>query len=110
MEKYFLTDGLPFFISGINWHNKLKNIVMKFVKLSVLALSMGLFVASCGNGGGEAPKTDSAATAAPAPAPAPAPAAAPADTMNAGAAKPADTSKMAPAADSKMEKKDEKKK
>ena len=57
---------------------------MKLVKLSVFALTMGLFVASCGNGS-EAAKT--------------------ADTMNAGAAKPADAA-AAPAADAK---KDEKK-
>lgn len=74
---------------------------MKFVKLSVLALSMGLFVASCGNGSGEAAKTDTAAKAAEAPKAAePAPAAAPAaDTTKAAA--PA----AAPAADAKKEEK-----
>jgi len=34
---------------------------MKFVKLSVLALSLGLFVASCGGNNAETPKTDSVA-------------------------------------------------
>lgn len=54
---------------------------MKFVKLSIFALTMGLFIASCGNSENkEAATTDSTAAAAPAPAPAPeaAPAAAPA--------------------------------
>ena len=69
---------------------------MKLVKLSVFALTMGLFVASCGNGNSEAPKADT--TVAPAAAPAPAPAA-------------ADTTAK-PAADAKATepKKDEKKK
>ena len=69
---------------------------MKLVKLSIFALTMGLFVASCGNGG-EAAKT--AATTAPV------------DTMNAGAAKPAEApataeSKMDKKMDSKMDKKE----
>ena len=71
---------------------------MKFVKLSVLALSMGLFVASCGNGAGEAAKTDTVA-AAPAPAAEPTPAAAPVDTAK------HDTAAAAPAAAPKMEEK-----
>ncbi len=78
---------------------------MKLVKLSVLALAMGLFVASCGNGNGDAPKTDTA-TPPPAAPPATPP---PADTT----AKPADTTKPADAAkpaDVKMEEKKEEKK
>ncbi len=71
---------------------------MKFVKLSIVALSMSLFVVSCGSGSGDAPKVDSSAsssattttTTTPPPA-------APVDTMNAGAAKPADTAKPAAA-------------
>lgn len=61
---------------------------MKFVKLSVLALSLGLFVASCGNKteGEATPATDSSAMAPATEAAAPAPAAAP-DSMNAGPAK-----------------------
>ncbi len=43
---------------------------MKFVKLSVLALSLGMFIASCGNGSSEAPKTDTTAAQPAAPAPA----------------------------------------
>jgi len=78
---------------------------MKFVKLSVFALTMSLFAASCGSGNAETPKTDSAATAAPAPAPTPA--LAPADTMTAAPAKPDSAAAAAPAADKKM---DEKKK
>lgn len=79
---------------------------MKFVKLSVLALSMGLFAASCGNSSSESTKTNDTtavmATTAPA-TPPPAASPATADTM----AKPADTtakmgSKMD---DKKMEKK-----
>lgn len=68
---------------------------MKFVKLSIFALTMGLFIASCGNGENkEAATTDSTAMA-PAPAPEAAPAAAPADTTAAPAAAPAaDTAKM----------------
>jgi len=61
---------------------------MKFVKLSIFALTMGLFIASCGNSEStENATTDSTAAAAPAPAPEPAPAAAPAaDTTHAPAA------------------------
>lgn len=75
---------------------------MKFVKLSVLALSMGLFVASCGNGSTEAPKTDSAAMAAPAPEAAPAPAAT-ADTAKKDSAAMAAPATTAPAAEPKKE-------
>ena len=74
---------------------------MKFVKLSIFALTMGLFIASCGNGENkEAAKTDTAATApAPEATPAAAPAATPADTTTAAAATPAaDTAKKAEAA------------
>ena len=39
---------------------------MKFVKLSIFALTMGLFIASCGNNEAEAPAEDTAAAAAPA--------------------------------------------
>jgi hypothetical protein len=63
---------------------------MKLVKLSVFALTLGIFATSCGGGNAETPKTDSAAMA-PAPAPAPAPAAV--DT-----AKKMDSAAMAPAA------------
>ncbi len=60
---------------------------MKFVKLSIFALTMGLFIASCGgNTESEAPAEDTAAMAAPAVEPTPAPA--------------ADTATAAPAADS----------
>jgi hypothetical protein len=64
---------------------------MKLVKISIVALSMGLFFASCGgNTETAAPATDSAATVAPAPEAAPAPAtdsaATPADTTKAAAA------------------------
>ncbi|MBN9483068.1 MAG: hypothetical protein J0H46_06930 [Bacteroidetes bacterium] len=59
---------------------------MKLVKLSVLALTMGLFVASCGNKTEETTTTtDSTTMEAPAPAPAPV------DTM---AAPAADTTMM----------------
>jgi hypothetical protein len=53
---------------------------MKFVKLSIFALTMGLFIASCGNSESEAPAEDTAAMAAP-------------------AAPAADTTMAAPAAD-----------
>ncbi len=67
---------------------------MKFVKLSIFALTMGLFIASCGNGENkEAATTDSAAMAPAAPAPEPAPAAAPAPDTTHPAAAPADTAK-----------------
>lgn len=83
--------GLPFSKLGINQYNNQKTKNMKFVKFSVLALSLGLFVASCGNGGGEAAHTDSAATAAPAEA---APAT-PAPATTDSAAKPADSAATA---------------
>lgn len=56
---------------------------MKFVKLSILAMAMGLFVTSCGNNENKdaAATNDSAAMAPAAPAPT-APAPAPADTMH----------------------------
>ncbi len=56
---------------------------MKFVKFSMLALAMGLFVASCGNKTEETTTTTDSAAMAPAPAPV--------DTM---AAPAADTSMM----------------
>lgn len=64
---------------------------MKFVKLSIIAITLGLFVTSCGSGSGETTKTDStsATTAAPVEAPAKP------DTLNAAPAKPADTTKPA---------------
>ena len=68
---------------------------MKLVKISIVALSMGLFFASCGgNTETAAPATDSAATVAPAPEAAPAPA------MDSAATPAADTIKVtaAPAA------------
>lgn len=71
---------------------------MKFVKFSIFALTMGLFVASCGNSSTENTETtDTTATMAPAPA-------APA-TPDTAAAMPADTmhhdSTMAPATPAK---------
>ncbi len=36
---------------------------MKFVKLSIVALTLGVFVTSCGGGEGTKPATDSAAAA-----------------------------------------------
>lgn len=68
---------------------------MKFVKLSIFALTMGLFIASCGNNEAEAPQEDTTAAPAvveptPAPAPADTTAAAPAaDTAAAAAPAPA---------------------
>ena len=61
---------------------------MKLVKLSVFALTMGLFVASCGNS--ETPAETPAATVTPAETPAaePTPAAAPATTDSAATATP----------------------
>lgn len=66
---------------------------MKFVKLSIIALSLGLFVASCGSGNGENKPTDStAATTAPAHV----------DTTTAPPAKPADsTTTASPAPEAK---------
>jgi len=60
---------------------------MKFVKLSVLALSLGMFIASCGNGSSEAPKTDTTAAQPAAPAMA--------DTTKAAPAMADTTKKMA---------------
>ena len=74
---------------------------MKLVKLSVFALTMGLFVASCGNG--EAKKeggADSTATAVPAP---PAEPAAPAPAPTDSAAKAPEAAPAAPAAEPKKE-------
>jgi hypothetical protein len=97
-------SGLPFFKGGINLHNnqKLKQKIMKFVKLSVLALSMGLFVASCGNSSSEATEAPATTETAPAaeatPAPEAAPAAPAADSANAAApAAPAEAAPAAPA-------------
>ncbi|HYD20176.1 MAG TPA: hypothetical protein VEB40_01775 [Flavipsychrobacter sp.] len=60
---------------------------MKFVKLSIFALTMGLFIASCGNSEStEGTTTDSVVTEAPAADMEPAPAPAPADTMTAAPA------------------------
>ena len=67
---------------------------MKFVKLSILTLTLGFFVASCGNGGGEADKKTDTATAAPAPPPA-----APAPAMD--TTKKMDTAKAAMPAEKK---------
>ena len=64
---------------------------MKFAKLSIFALTLGILAASCNGGGGEAKKTDST-SAAPAMAPA-APSAAPA----ADTTKKADTAAKAAA-------------
>jgi hypothetical protein len=83
-KKIYLTSGLPFFKWRINMHNHLKTKIMKFVKLSVLALSLGLFVASCGNSSETTTTTDSTTTTAPVAEPTPAPA----DTMTAAPAKP----------------------
>lgn len=66
---------------------------MKLVKLSIFALAMGLFVASCGSS--EPTETPEADTAIVAPEAAPAPAPAPVDTM---AAPAVDTTAAAPAA------------
>ena len=67
---------------------------MKFVKLSIFALTMGLFVASCGNSTEETTTADTTATIAPAPAPAmdSAAMAAPVDTTH------VDSAAVAPAA------------
>lgn len=71
---------------------------MKFVKLSIFALSLGLFVASCGESKTEeTPATDSTATemAAPAPEATTEPAATTDTTAAAGAATTTDTTKAA---------------
>jgi hypothetical protein len=47
--KIFSHRGLPFSETGINVHNQLKNGIMKFVKLSIVALCLGVFVTSCGD-------------------------------------------------------------
>jgi len=74
---------------------------MKLVKLSIIALSLGLFVTSCGGGSGETKTPDSTATQTAPPA-TPPPAATPApDTTKAAAAPAADTTKKA---DDKMKK------
>ena len=95
--KIFLGNGLPFIETGINVYNKQKRNKMKIVKLSVFALTLGLFAASCGNSGSEAtteaPATE-ATTEAPAAEATPAPEAAPATTDSAAAA-----TTPAPAAD-----------
>ena len=64
---------------------------MKLVKLSIVAITLGLFVTSCGSGNAEAPKTDSASATTAAQVAAPAKP----DTLNAAPAKPADTTKPA---------------
>jgi len=90
LQNIFQNNGLPFSNKGINMHNQLKNVFMKFAKLSVIALSMGLFLTSCGNGSTEAAKTDSTTTTTSTVTATPPPATP--DTMAAGAAKP-DTTK-----------------
>ncbi len=81
---------------------------MKLVKLSVFALTMGLFLASCG-GGGETPKADTAVVVPATPTPTEAPAATPAATPADSAAKAAEMQKAAndqkPAEEKKMEEK-----
>ena len=62
---------------------------MKFVKFSVLALTLGMFIASCGNGSGENKPADTTAAPAATPAPDTTHAAMPADTTH----KMADTAK-----------------
>ncbi len=99
--KIFLGSGLPFIERGINVYNKQKRNKMKIVKLSVFALTLGLFAASCGNSGSEAtteaPATE-ATTEAPAAEATPAPEAAPATTDSAAAATtPAPAAEAAPA-------------
>lgn len=67
---------------------------MKFVKLSIFALTMGLFIASCGgNTESEAPAEDTTTAAPAAPAVDSAAMAAPATTDSAAAAPAADTTK-----------------
>ncbi len=71
IKKFFQKPGLPFSQFRINVKQLKNKTVMKFVKLSIFALTMGLFIASCGNGEGNK-EADTTATA---------PAVAPADTM-----------------------------
>jgi len=60
---------------------------MKLIKMSLFALTMGIFATSCGNSSNAAKSTADSAAAAPAPTAAPAPAPeAPKDTVNAGPA------------------------
>ncbi len=59
---------------------------MKLVKLAVFSLTIGLLMASCGSGSGNAPKTDSPAVMAPA-----AEVTKPIDTQVAPSAKPIDS-------------------
>ena len=68
---------------------------MKFVKLSVLTLTLGLFVASCGNGGAAADADKKAADSAAAATAAAAPVAAPAAAPAADTTKKMDTAKTA---------------
>ena len=69
--------------------------IMKFLKLSILALSLGIFMASCG--GGETTTTEEASATTTTVTETAPPPAAPADTAVAGPAKPADSA-AAPAA------------
>jgi hypothetical protein len=67
---------------------------MKFVKISIVALSMGLFLASCGGGESAAPAVDSTATPAvetPVAPPAETPAPAVGDSTGAATTTPATT-------------------
>lgn len=59
---------------------------MKFIKLSIFALTMGLFIASCGGGENAETPADSTPVEVPAETMEPAPAPAPADTMTAAPA------------------------
>jgi|GEM_PF-948809 Predicted solute binding protein len=65
--------GLPFSASGINVKQSLKQTIMKFVKLSIFALTMGLFVASCGGNTETTTETTTDSTTVVTPEPAPAP-------------------------------------
>lgn len=67
---------------------------MKFVKLSIFALTMGLFIASCGNNEAEAPVEDTTAAA-----PVAEPVAAPVDTTAAPTTDTAAAATAAPAAE-----------
>lgn len=42
-------EGLPFFNSGINGKQTKKQTTMKLVKFGIIALTLGLFAASCNN-------------------------------------------------------------